>query len=157
MMEMLAALMFLGQPPIPVDRPLSDGPVLFSTIDHSEWCPAGNVQINLGSGDYTLTRGAARGVCRDPKLVRPILRGRLDAPALAAIRQAYQRAEREGMNACENGKPGEIIVSNGGTPIMVLTNGIGTRTAPQSHSCWSDAALALHRMIGRGFAETGKP
>ncbi|NYT42414.1 hypothetical protein HZY97_16700 [Sphingomonas sp. R-74633] len=144
-MWILPALILLGQPAAPQTA------TVFATVGHSEWCPAGNVQIDLVTGDYTLTPRAARSACQDPKLVRPVLRGRVDAGQLSAIRDAYRQVDAEGLDACRGGLPTEIVVSNGGTPIMVVTNGVGTRAAPEQYSCWNKAAFALHRAIDAPF------
>lgn len=87
MTGILAALLFLM--PLPTSAGSAPGiPVIFATVGHSEWCPAGNVRIDLRTGDYALTPRAARAVCRDPKLVRPIEHGQVDAERLSAIREA---------------------------------------------------------------------
>ncbi len=152
MMGLPAALLLLAPSPAPAPADYTAGiPAIFATIGHSEWCPAGNVQVDLRTGDYTLTPRAARAVCRDPKLVRPIEHGQVDAARLSAIREAYGRAQEEGLDACRAGKRGDIIVSNGGTPIMVLTSGAGTWAVPQDYGCWSSAAIALHRALDETF------
>lgn len=128
---------------------------LFATVDHSEWCPAGNVQLDLSAGRYALTRRAARPGCSDPTLNRPSVNDSLDRAGLAALRLAWERAQREGLEnaACRaGGKPDDPIVSNGGTPVLILTSGAATIATPSDHSCWSDAALALHDTLERAVS-----
>jgi hypothetical protein len=126
--------------------------IVFSTAGHSEWCPAGNVTLDLGTGRYTLTVTAPRRLCGRPDLERPIRTGRLDAAPLATIRSAYRLAAKEGLDGCDNGSPTTIIVSNGGTPVVVLTSGAGTMAAPDDLSCWSGSAHALHRALEDAFS-----
>lgn len=47
--------------------------------------------------------------------------------------------------------PQTIIISNGGTPIMVLTTGRATASAPDDLNCWSKAASALHDVLDEVF------
>ena len=127
---------------------------VFSTIAHSEWCPAGNVMLDLRTGTYSLTARASRRVCNDVSLDRPTRRGRLRAGQLATVRAAYLRAVEEGLeNAdCQPGRRlNKLVISNGGTPVLVLTTGRGTLVAPGQLSCWSDAADALHDELDRAF------
>jgi hypothetical protein len=151
MIALLPALLFFTQTAPPAEAPMQSARV-FATIDHSEWCPAGNFELDLATGDYALTRGAARGACQDPKLVRPVQHGRLDAARLSGVRLAFGRAMAGNLDACFNGGSEEIIVSNGGTPIMVLTNGAGTKAAPGRYGCWNADALALRRALADAFA-----
>jgi hypothetical protein len=148
MIGILAALFSLS-PPVPVQLAAGD-PVIFATIGHSEWCPAGNVQINLRTGDYAITPRAPRAVCGDPKLVRPVQHGTLSAAELPALREAFERAIAQGLDGCRVGERGWVI-SNGGTPVFVLTYGAGTRAAPDDLGCWSAAANALYESIDRRF------
>ncbi len=125
---------------------------IFSTIGHSEWCPAGNVRLELGTGAYVLTPRASRRVCGKPDLVRPTAKGRLDVERRARVQQAYRRAQAEGLNDCRDGRrPTRIIVMNSGTPILLLTSGARTTAAPDEHSCWSEAALDLQRTLDEIF------
>lgn len=147
---LLATLLLLGQSAGPV------GPAtILATVDHSEWCPAGNVQLDLATGAYAFTATAGRPACLDPRLVRPVRRGRLAATDLAKIRLAYARAQSEGLDRCQEGKPEDIVISNGGTPVLVLTSGARTIAAPDAYSCWSEAAFALHDALEAPF-EAGR-
>jgi hypothetical protein len=127
---------------------------IFSTVGQSEFCPAGNVTVDLRTGVYTLTPRAPRGICYDVGLERPSSKGRLSGHSLAALRAAYLRVLSEGFekSVCrDGGRPQDIIFDTGGTPILVLTNGRGTRSAPDDLSCWSAAASALHDILDEAF------
>jgi hypothetical protein len=53
---------------------------------------------------------------------------------------------------CRNGgRPKDIVVDNGATPVLILTSGAGTTSAPDDLSCWSDAASALHGVLEDAF------
>jgi hypothetical protein len=126
-----------------------------ATVEHSEWCPAGNVRLHLRTGRYALTRRAPRRACQDARLERPVRTGSLDSGRLAAVRAAALRVVAEGMEspACRDGeRPEDITVSNGGTPTLILTTGFATGSAPDDLSCWSDAAAALHDLLDETFA-----
>ena len=147
-----AALMLAGQAAATKDSPDPHlRATIFSTLGHSEWCPAGNVGLDLGTGGYALTPRASRRVCNDPDLARPVENGHLDATALAAVRAAYRRAQAQGLDACRTKGRRQLIVSNGGRPILVLTSGVETIAAPDDRSCWSEAAHALHRVLDDAF------
>jgi hypothetical protein len=136
--------------------PLGRTAWIVATVGHSEWCPAGNVRLHLRTGRYSLTRRAPRRVCGGA-IERPVRTGTLDAERLAAIRSAAMRVVMEGFEspACENGKrPEDIIVSNGGTPTLVLTTGFATASAVDDLSCWSEAATALHDLLDETFEST---
>lgn len=127
---------------------------IFSTVGHSEFCPAGNVTLDVRSGRFTLTPRAPRAICDDPQLERPVKRGRLSGPALTAIQLAYGRVLREGFEnqRCRGGAPTEdIVINNGGTPVLVLTTGRATGSAPDDLNCWNDAATALHNLLESTF------
>lgn len=125
---------------------------IFSTIDHSEWCPAGNVQINLVTGEYRLVSGALGEDCMKTDLERPVKSDRLDQKRLAAIQLAYREVQSSGPDVCVNNfVPDTIVVSNSGTPILVLTNGAKTIAAPDRLQCWSDQAERLHSILSQTF------
>src|SRR4051812_12717904 len=50
---------------------------VFATIGHSEWCPPGNVRLDLVTGLYAVTGRAARPVCGRRGLERPVVTARL--------------------------------------------------------------------------------
>ena len=156
MLSALAALLAASQPAAPSepDR-LGRTAWIAATVEHSEWCPAGNVRLHLRTGRYALTRRAPGKICQDAKLERPVRTGSLDSERLAAIRAAALRVVAEGFEspACrDGGRPENIVISNGGTPTLVLTTGFATGSAPDDLSCWSDAATALHDLLDESFA-----
>jgi hypothetical protein len=153
MLKLIAALMIAGQPMADQDL-FAPGrtAAIFSTIGQSEWCPAGNVALDLVSGNYALTARVGRRACNDPELQRSVLKGQLEGEPLTAIRRAYRRAQTERLNACRNGAPPpQIIVDNGGRRVLVLNSGAATTAAPDELSCWTDAAHALHRALNEPF------
>jgi hypothetical protein len=156
MLTLIAALAAASQSAPPAETAFPHRTAwIVSTVGHSEWCPAGNVRLDLTSGRYALTARAARRVCNDAGLERPVTMGTLDAERLAAVRAAYLRVLAEGVEtpACEEGgRPERIIVSNGGAQILVLATGAEQRAAPDDLSCWSDAALALHDTVDEAFS-----
>ncbi len=149
MLTLFTALMLVGQPPVLQGMLIAAQPAtVFATVGHSEWCPAGNVGLDLSTGEHAFTATAPRQSCNDRDLKRPVLKLRLEGARLASVQQAYRRAQIEGLDACRDGKrPQKIVVSNGGTPILVLTSGAESKAAPDSYSCWSEAALQLHRAL----------
>jgi hypothetical protein len=158
MLTMLAALAAAAQQAPPANAAsLGQTAWIFSTIDHSEFCPAGNVKLDLRSGRYEPIQGAARKICDEANLERPVKSGKLGANQLARIQEAYLRVLNEGFEskACRNGeKLDHIIVSNGGTPILVLTTGNFSAIAPENLTCWSDSANAFHKLLGKTFGSS---
>lgn len=151
-MTVLIAALLIGQPAAPhvgfvEDRTAS----IFATVGHSEWCPAGNVRLDLTTGEYVLTPAAPRRLCSRPDLERPIRTGRLDAAPLAAIRSAYALAQEEGLDGCRDGGRPPLIIMNSGTPILVSTSGARTVATPSDHSCWSMSARSLHHALDNAF------
>jgi hypothetical protein len=157
MLPLLAALAAAVQPALPPATPGLDRTAwLFSTVGQSEWCPPGNVTVDLGTGRYSLTPRAPRRICHRDGLERPRRRGTLAGRRLAQVRAAYLRALSEGLKSqvCrEGGRPRDVIViNNGGTPILVVTSGSGSQSAPDGLYCWSDAANALHITLDEVFS-----
>jgi hypothetical protein len=156
MFSLLAALAASAQP-----GPASPAPDLgrtawiFSTVGHSEFCPAGNVIVDLTTGRFDLTPRAPRHVCEKAGLERPRKKGRLAGMRLAELRAAYLQALSEGLEsqACQEGnQPKDIvIISNGGTPVLVVTSGRGSLSAPDDLTCWSKAANALYDHLDEAF------
>lgn len=126
--------------------------VIFGTVGQSEWCPAGNVRVDLRTGIYALTARAPRDVCQDLDLERPVVEGRLDATRLRALKQAFQRTITDGLNDCRGGRrPDDMIFSNGGLHILLVTDGRATDAAPSDLSCWTEAAWAMHNLLAETF------
>ena len=129
----------------------------FSTVGQSEWCPAGNVMLDLRTGHYELTPRAPRSVCNKPALQRPIRRGTLSARQLAPLRAAYLRALREGLEkpVCQGGglpESTEVIIDNGGLRVLVVTDGSRSISAPDALGCWTHAAMDLKDLLDRVFS-----
>ena len=155
MVPFLAALIAPVQPAqAPTPATLGRTAWIFSTVGHSEFCPAGNVSVDLRTGRYTLTQRAPRRVCDEVSLERPVKTGTLVGKPLARLRGAYLRVVTEGFEsaACREGAARqEIVISNGGTPILVLTTGRGTGSAPDDLGCWNEATTALHDALDDTF------
>ena len=155
MFPLLVSLLLAAQP-APAAEAAASGRTqwLFATVGQSEWCPAGNVRLDLRTGRYAFTARAPRRTCHAPGLERPIVTGRLTGARLAAIRAAAAPIWREGLDdpACRDGRrPQRIVVSNGGTQVLVMTDGRGTLSAPDDLSCWSAAAYDLHARLDEAF------
>ena len=128
--------------------------VIFGTVDQSEWCPAGNVRIDLETGQYALTKGASRDVCQNDDLERPVAVGRLGTDRVRTLKRAFQRTTMDGLDGCRGGsqlRTDDIIVSNGGLHVLVVTDGRHTDAAPTDLSCWSAAAWILHDLLDDTF------
>jgi hypothetical protein len=81
--------------------------------------------------------------------------GRLGGKHLAAIRAAYRAVLDNGFKSpyCEGGKhPDMLVISNAGTPTLVVATGAATWSAPDDLTCWSDSASALERALNDAFA-----
>jgi len=156
MFMLIAAALAATQPaPPPSDSAPGRTAWLVATIGHSEWCPAGNVRLDLASGRYQVTGTAPRRSCGTAGLERPVRSGVLAGRPLREARAAFRRATGESLTsrACRDGRqPEQIVISNGGDRIMLLTNGRRTEAAPEEQGCWSAAATALHAWLDRQFA-----
>lgn len=128
---------------------------IVATVDHSEWCPAGNVRLDLVTGDYDYTPGLGRlRVCNDANVQRPVQHGKLEQEKLFAIQAKYREALAEGLKRkiCrDGGQPDEIVIANGGVPILVMATGGRTASAPDDLVCWSQAAEALETALDEAF------
>ena len=153
MLPLLVALLATVQAPTASVRP-GQTAWIFSTIGHSEFCNPGHVRLDLRTGRYSLTPRAPRRLCDKPGLERPVRSGTLVKGSVESLRAAYQRVLAEGLEnpVCrEGGKLHDIIISNGGTPILVVATGRAVGLAPDDLSCWSEAATALHNALDRAF------
>lgn len=127
---------------------------IFSTVGHSEWCPAGTAYLDLRTGRYDLMPRAERSICHKPGLERRVKQGTLAVSKLSAIRKAQEEIGAEGLTlkACREGRdPPDIVISNGGRVTLVISDAVHTEAAPENQSCWTDAAWALHRALERAF------
>jgi hypothetical protein len=153
MLSLLVALVATIQPP-PSAVPLGRTAWIFSTIGHSEFCNPGHVRLDLWRGRYSVTARAPRRVCDKRGLERPVRNGTLVEESLGKLRVAYQRVLADGLEnpVCrEGGKLQDIIISNGGTPILVIATGRAVKSAPDDLTCWSKAATALHDALDEAF------
>jgi hypothetical protein len=160
MLSFLAALLAAIQP-TPAATPDAFGQPawIFATIHHSEWCPSGNVRLDLRTAQFALTAGAARRVCNNIRLERPVVTGTLEKEQLNRVLAGFQRVQAEGVekSVCRNGgRPDEVIVSNGGTPLIVLATGAETGWSPSDLTCWTDAAHSLHNVLEDIFSDEPK-
>lgn len=154
-MFLLVAAFITANQPAPHSR-IGLTASIFSTVGHSEFCPPGNVTVDLRTGRYAVTPRAARRTCDDVGLERPVRKGALSSKTLAAVRAAYLRVLSEGLGdslcLCRVGDgPRDIIVNNGGTPTLLLTTGRSSNSAPDDLNCWSAAATALHDILDEAF------
>lgn len=127
---------------------------IFSTVGHSEWCPAGTAYLDLRTGRYELMPRAQRSVCHKAGLERRVKEGTLTADRLRAVRKAEEATRAEGLTSktCREGKdPTDIVISNGGRVTLVISDATHTEAAPENQSCWTDAAWALHQALERAF------
>jgi hypothetical protein len=159
MLFAFAAVLAASQPALAANTPTPGRTAwIVATVGHSEFCPAGNVRLDLRTGRYEFTPRAPRRVCDEPGLERPVRTGRLGSKRLAILRAASLRVMARGFQseACRDGTQpkDEIIISNGGTPIILLTTGAGTGSALEDLTCWSEAATALHDLLDETFDST---
>ncbi|HEY0130480.1 MAG TPA: hypothetical protein VGB57_03675 [Allosphingosinicella sp.] len=156
MLSILAALLASSEPAQPARPQLPGRPAwVVATVAQSEWCPEGDVRLDLRTGEYALTPRAPRRKCEDVRLERPVKTGILDPKRLVALRAVASRAASEGLEsqACRNGeRPDKVVVSNGGPQILVLATGATTASAPDDLSCWTEAAEALYHLLDQSFA-----
>lgn len=127
---------------------------VFATVGHSEWCPPGTVRLNLGTGRYTVTAPRSWRTCRRPPYRSRVSTAVLPADALTDVRIAYHDAEGLGLDnpACRNGgRPGAVVIGNGGIPTLRLTSRGRTTSPPRDLTCWSEAARHLHRVLDNAF------
>jgi hypothetical protein len=127
---------------------------ILSTVEHSEWCPAGRVALDVRTGRFDFTARASRRICNETNLERPVRKGKLSPGDLDAVRAAYLKALTEGLEStvCRNGaRPQEIWITNGGVPILVLASGAWTVSAPDDLTCWSQSARELQDLLDRLF------
>lgn len=151
---LLAAAVAAIQPLPSPDPSIGRTAWVLSTIEQSEWCPAGNVRLDLGTGRYELTPRAPRPVCNQAPLERPVTTGRLAPKRLSQVRAAYMQVLRQGPEdpICrDGGRQARVVISNGGPQILVVARGSGIASAPDELGCWSEAAEALHDMLDEMF------
>jgi hypothetical protein len=159
MLSLLAALLAAQPAPLAPVTTIRGTAWVFATVGGSEWCPAGNVRLDLRTGHYSHVPTAPRRICGQPGIERPVRVGNLRGEQLEAARSAWRRAQSEGLGrpACRDGRRSDVIVvDNGPRQILLLTSGAESRSAPEDRSCWSEAAAAFHEQLRRIF-ETAAP
>lgn len=155
MVLLLVALLAASQPAQLIQpEVLGHARWIFSTIGHSEWCPPGNLRLDLQTGSYALTVRAPRPTCNKVDLERSVRTGTFSGESLARLRAASQRVVIEGMRNtdCRNGRePPGIVINNGGVPLIVLATGSGVAWTPDDLGCWSKGATALQAALDDAF------
>jgi hypothetical protein len=150
------ALLAPGQVALPASRATAGEPSwVVATIQHSEWCPAGNVRLDLETGRFAFVARAARTACGDAQLKRRSVTGTMGIGQLERVSTLARRALAEGLDkpTCRNGgRPEESIGSNGGTPLLVVTTGSETHWASKILACWTGAAADLHDALDDAFS-----
>lgn len=151
MLFLIAAALATTTPPAPAL--VGKTAWLVASFRQSEWCPAGNVRLDLRTGAYALTNPARRPACADPKLERPARTGTLDPTKLGTVRAAFVQTlgDRLADSACRSGRRDKLVISNGGPQILVVANGAEAWSAPDDLSCWSEPANKLHRLLSEIF------
>jgi hypothetical protein len=127
---------------------------IFATVGHSEWCPPGNVRLNLATGRYTVTAPRSWRTCRRSPFRSRVRTGVLPADALTDVQIAHHDAAGLGLDnpACRNGRrPDAVVISNGGLPTLRLTSRGRTTSPPRDLTCWSEAARHLHSVLDNAF------
>jgi len=131
---------------------------VFATVGHSEWCPPGTVQLDLMTRRYTVTAPRTWRNCRRPAFSCRVRTGVLTETEIMPIRVTYDMGIL-GLEhpVCQIGRrPEQIIISNGGTPILRLTDRGRTTSAPNDQTCWSGAASRLRCLLDDLFSPSGR-
>jgi hypothetical protein len=127
---------------------------VFATVGHSEWCPPGTVQLDLMTGRYTVTAPLTWRTCRRPPWARRTRTGVVPSLELIPLQVTYDMVTVEGLehHQCRGrGRPEQIVVSNGRTPLMRLTDRGRTISAPNDRACWTGAASRLQCLLEAAF------
>jgi hypothetical protein len=151
------ATSFSGSPAIGRERPYQAS--LVASVGHSEWCPPGTVQLDLMTGRYTVTAPRNWRTCRRPNWPRRTRTGVMTSLELVPIQVTFENATEGGLEhpLCRNGgHPEQIVISNGGTPVMRLTERGRTTAAPSDQTCWTGAASRLKCLLDAAF-DPGDP
>ena len=123
--------------------------LVIADVARSEWTPPGEVTLDVRTGRYELKPAPPRSGSGGRGTGR-IRRGTLAPDQLRGVRIAWDEAVSEGLEhpRCRTGgPPPRIIVSNAGTPRMVLADGGLTWSSPQNLGCWSEAGGRLHAVL----------
>ena len=141
-----------GTPATGRERPYQAS--LVASIGHSEWCPPGTVQLDLMSGRYIVTAPRTWRTCRRPAWDRRTRTGMLPSLDLVPLHVTYDMAMIGGLEhpLCRvGGRPEQIVISNGGRPVMRLTDRGRTTAAPDDRTCWTGAASRLQCLLEIAF------
>ncbi len=126
---------------------------IFALLDKNEWCPGGSVFLDLNSGSYVLHPRLERSACADNSTVAVIEKGRVSGQVLKRVRSEFADASRLGLrkNECQ------IVISNGGPEILVLSSPVFSDITPENEGCWSAEAVILHQTLFDLFGRQRKP
>ncbi|HEX8525641.1 hypothetical protein [Allosphingosinicella sp.] len=123
--------------------------LIVADVAMSEWIPPGQMTLDLRTGRYEIVPAPPRSGARPAPRGRT-RRGALAPAPLAQARRAWHSALSEGLEhtRCRSGgPPPRIVVSNAGTPRMVLAGSDRTVSAPGQMGCWSASAERLHTLL----------
>jgi len=137
------------------DQASASSEVIETTIAHSEWGPYKALRLNMLTGEYELRSFSGKQADRSPRSTK---RGKLSAPALDRLRPAYKGVIRHGIvdAACSRDpQRNELIVGNGGVPLMTLRSSGHLYQAARSFQCWTPEAQALDTALNETFTEAG--
>ncbi|HEX8192064.1 MAG TPA: hypothetical protein VF552_04125 [Allosphingosinicella sp.] len=147
---LLAALALSGAPAPASPR----NATVVSSVANSEWTRSGEVSLDLRTGRYRLRHAPSR---LTPDAPARFTRGRIGASDLEPIRAAFAAARAQGLVVTGDCSNGQFIISNGGADHLVLTEGGSTMRADLSSGCFTEAAVALSRMLEDMFGPRARP
>ena len=153
---LLAALLVAAAP----DTTPRVSAMIISTIGQSEWCPAGDVRLELSTGSFVLRALTRSPDCNSQSFERPVTQGVLGASDLERVRVAALKVQADGLVRLEcrrGGKPGQVVISNDGPRHLALSTDHGLSWTPEDLSCWTESGLDLHRTLEEVFDTKGRP
>jgi hypothetical protein len=154
---MLSLLLLLASTVLaPAPNSSEEPRLIIATVGHSEWCPPGDVNLDLKTGRYFLVPRGPRESCNERDHPRAARQGVLRGEALERIRSASLRVDAVGAlnpDCRDGGKPRDLVTSNGGTPRLALSTAAAVIRAPDDLSCWSGAVNQLHRILEDVFGQ----
>jgi hypothetical protein len=153
----VAILALIAALPLPAAQPaIAEGQgsgAVFAVMGRNEWCPGGSVYLDLQTGAFMLYPRLTRSACSDRTAPLPVERGTLPLVELQRVRSAYQEARRIGLSRDKC----EVVISNGGPQMVVITApGFSART-PEQDGCWSEGANRLHAVLFEVFGKQRQP
>jgi hypothetical protein len=149
----ISASALIAALPLPAAQPaIAEGAgsgAVFAVMGRNEWCPSGSVYLDLQTGAFMLYPRLTRSACSDRTAPSPVERGTLPLAELRRVRSAYQEARRVGLSR----EKCEVVISNGGPQMVVITApGFSART-PEQDGCWSEGANRLHAVLFQVFGK----